>query len=361
MIAGTGWNTMRDESRTDSQKLMTHFIFLSASSIVLGVTVFTLALSFLFISQLVWFAATLIAVTFVQLGIIGVRYRQGVEKRHIEASFTEYFRFNLLGLVFYDIIFASVTIVIMLTPVFEQNPVLFCVGYNGLLISVVVLVMLFPKKRLPIWKQLTPLDRGTHPLVWDVISRSNISVNLVAYAELSGLKIANAFQSGAGKNSVIVLSSYLEKILNEEETAAVVAHELAHVLKRHFHKTVLAPSVLAFLVINAYTALTAFNSAALVSRGLWSLIVVLLASVAIAFFLFIFPWMSRRWETDADAYASLLVSPDAMASALIKIAENSLVYGSISKRTEFLRDHPGLDSRIRRISSSQDGKGTAPV
>jgi Zn-dependent protease with chaperone function len=303
----------------------------------------------------------LFAVTVVQLGVICVKYRLEAGKGHIEASFMEYFRFNVFGPVFYDIIFASVTIVIILTPVFEQNPVLFCVGYNGLLISIVAFLMLFPMKRLPIWKQPTPLDRGRHPLVWDVISRSNISVNLVAYAELSGLKIANAFQSGAGKNSVIVLSSYLEKILNEEETAAVVAHELAHVLKRHFHKTVLAPSVLAFLVINAYTVLTALNSAALLSRGLWSLIVVLLTFVGIAFLLFIFPWMSRRWETDADAYASLLVSPDAMASALVKMAENTLVYGSTSKRIGFLRSHPVLDSRIRRISSSERRKGAAPV
>jgi len=361
MKAGNGWKTMAGETRTELRGLGRRFIVLSGLSILSGAIMIPLTLGYLSTSRPVCALVALFTVTLVQLGIICAKYRLEARHRHIEASFGEYFRFNVIEPVFYDIFFAIVMILTVLGPVFPQDPIVFCISMDGILISLMAASIFIPTRSQGLQKKLRPLGRDEHPLVWDAIAKSNTNVSMVGYLELSRLKVANAFQFGGGRNSVIALSSYLEKILNEEETAAVVAHEMGHVAGRHYVKKVLALFVPSLVATNAAALFMVLNAAGPLSEGLQILLLISLAFVAIGFPLLLLPWISRRWETDADMYASILVSPDAMASALAKLAENNLVYGSISKRVEFLLDHPVLDTRIKRISAAKDRKGVESV
>ncbi len=352
---------MGDETGTDSRGLGSRFVILSGLSMLSGAILIPLTLGYLSTWQPVYALVALFTVTLVQLTIMRAKYRLEARHRHIEASFGEYFRFNVIEPVFYDIIFATVIILTVLRPVFPQDSIVFYISMDGILISLMAASIFIPMRSQGLQKKLRPLSRDEHPLIWDAIAKSNINVSMVGYLELSRLKVANAFQFGGGRNSVIALSSYLEKILSEEETAAVVAHELGHVAGRHYVKKVLAFFVPALVAINVVALLTVLNAAGLLSEGIQILSLISLAFVVIGFPVLILPWISRRWETDADMYASILVSPDAMASALVKLAENSLVHGSISKRVEFLLDHPVLDTRIKRISAAKGRKGVKSV
>jgi len=128
----------------------------------------------------------------------------------------------------------------------------------------------------------------------------------------------------------IALGDVLLNRLEGQERMALVSHELTHLKKNHFAKQI-------FLIFVLYIPLiiTLHREQDLVFCAVW-----------IALFLMLFPYVSRRFEYEADAGAADKTSPEASISSLKK-AEVEERWGRETVT------HPSIESRIERLLERQ--------
>lgn len=152
----------------------------------------------------------------------------------------------------------------------------------------------------------------------------------------------NAFTYGSGRfNGRIVLTEGCFEFLDDEETASVVAHELGHITSRDFIIMTIANTIVQLLYLIAiyswrYAAMsgqskekaaTALYGVALISYIFW-----FVGEYAVLY-------LSRVREYAADNFAGRHTHPDALSSALVKIA-----YGIVMSD-----DNPELAKATRNI------------
>ena len=152
----------------------------------------------------------------------------------------------------------------------------------------------------------------------------------------------NAFTYGSGRfNGRIVLTEGCFEFLDDEETASVVAHELGHITSRDFIIMTIANTIVQLLYLIAiyswrYAAMsgqskekaaTALYGVALISYVFW-----FVGEYAVLY-------LSRVREYAADNFAGRHTHPDALSSALVKIA-----YGIVMSE-----DNPELSKATRNI------------
>lgn len=134
--------------------------------------------------------------------------------------------------------------------------------------------------------------------------------------------IANAFALPGG--NVLITTGLLTILKSPEECAAVLAHEIGHIEKRH---------TLSKLLANFTTAIL-FSDDALVSEA-----ADLLTTSA----------FSRRQEEEADRFGLALleksgINPRIMGTAFRHLKDES---GAYNPKMEIIMSHPDMDSRIR--------------
>lgn len=123
-------------------------------------------------------------------------------------------------------------------------------------------------------------------------------------------------------NARIVLTEGIFEYLNEEETRAVVAHELGHIVHRDF----LVMTVAGMLVQMMYQVYAAMKRASEKSSGRRdknggsTLAVAIAAYIAYVAGTYILLYLSRTREYLADAFSAERVEARYLASALVKIA-----------------------------------------
>jgi Zn-dependent protease with chaperone function len=233
-----------------------------------------------------------------------------------------------------------------------DNIIFLFIGGNALFISIVALLLVKPNISSISRKDLREIDETTYPCIWDVLRKSELSVLLIGFLNLSRLKIVNAYQWGPNKKAVILISDHLENILTDSEISAVVAHELGHIKHRHFEKTIITALISPLVLLNFYCSYILFNIREMLTPITEILLLIILGFLSLGVPIIVLPWASRRWETEADIYAANLVSPETLVSALQKMVSHDMVIRSISKRAELLLSHPHLDSRVKQVESS---------
>lgn len=146
----------------------------------------------------------------------------------------------------------------------------------------------------------------------------------------------NAFTVGHGRKTMVVFSTGLLDIVNEEELSAVIAHELAHIKNHDFFFKAAS---------SALTALSFFNP--------------------LAYFASSAAQREREFLADEKGIRQV-TNPTALSSALAKIsgvfkllpkertsrylAANLLVRSSLLRRPSILSSHPQLSKRLSNIS-----------
>ena len=139
---------------------------------------------------------------------------------------------------------------------------------------------------------------------------------------------ANAFTLPDG--TIIVLDDLITALEDDQQTLAVLAHELGHARERHGLQMLLRSSAvgafLTFYVGDISTLLAAAPAAVVEAR------------------------YSQEFERQADDYAAALLrhngmSPSLLADALTKLAQ---LQPALSKGG-YLASHPATDERIRRL------------
>jgi Zn-dependent protease with chaperone function len=160
-------------------------------------------------------------------------------------------------------------------------------------------------------------------------------------------KVANAFQIGPRRFSILI-SDYLLEEFSPAEVDAVIAHELAHAKQRHVLKIAIA--YLCFS-LTGLDLLFLVRDVGRLTPGVFALF---FTGLALLFGgnLFFIPYLSRRFELQADHMAVKTIEDGrTMISALKKMAELNL----IPQDKTFLSwglTHPSVSDRIKRIQEA---------
>lgn len=159
---------------------------------------------------------------------------------------------------------------------------------------------------------------------------------------------ANAFATAGLRAHLVVIGGRLLDSLSESELRAVLAHEIAHVEKRHVPRTVLP-----LIVIGLTLHVACVNSFAdpLFDQDEVPFILAAgaLVSISATLFLAVLPgFVMRRMEYQADKLAvAMLGDPEPLVSALTKLAE-------LNKQPLNAKSwsHPPMQARIDTIRKS---------
>jgi len=189
----------------------------------------------------------------------------------------------------------------------------------------------------------------------ELASKFGYSVDSIRILPSSGSNLANAFQSGLiGKNiKIFIFETMLDRRkFKQRELEAVVAHELAHVHKKHVLKTVFGYLVIASAVMALFILLSLFAEAMNLSL-LRELLAVGGPYIALAIAFLATMWMMRGFEFEADSAAAEMGYAEDLISALRKIDRYNLTPSRVSKFIMLFSSHADLRSRIRNLRKTQ--------
>ena len=164
-----------------------------------------------------------------------------------------------------------------------------------------------------------------------------------------GGRWANAFALPALNGSTVVFTDTLLEQLTPEETAAIFAHELAH-LEHHDRRRLLAGRVVVWAAIAAATIGIPAARAALGVEGarldwLWALVVMLAVAL--------YGTHHRAQEAESDSRAVVLAGEaEALVSALVKLHALARLPRRWDPQMERRATHPSLAQRIRALRAA---------
>jgi heat shock protein HtpX len=225
-----------------------------------------------------------------------------------------------------------------------------------------------------------PASRDEEPDAYNLLENLCISRGLtmptLRVIETEGM---NAFASGLheGRFSVTVTRGLLQ-ILDRDELEAVLGHELTHIINRDVRTMVVAA-----IFAGVITLFCQIVYRSIVWGGVWGrgrrgnfglFLIIAMVVGAVGYFLAIVIRMaiSRTREYVADAGSvELTHNPDAMISALQKVAGHTHLDAPQSMRAMFLEDddegimglfatHPPVAKRIAALSQYAGGRASQP-
>ena len=181
--------------------------------------------------------------------------------------------------------------------------------------------------------------------------------------------VMNAFTTGTPKQAAIGLSDGLLRRMERRELAAVLAHELMHIVNQDIRMMAFADltsrvtgffSLAGQILLLINLPLFLFTEASLP----WRPILLLLLAPTISALVQLALSRNREYEADRGA-AEISGDPLALASALTKmegphqrILEQILLPGPRIPEPSLLRTHPPTEERIRRLQQLAEGMPT---
>ncbi len=222
------------------------------------------------------------------------------------------------------------------------------------------MAMFYSRLIVPLFNKQSPLEEGE---LKDAIN---------GFAEKSGFELdhifvldgskrsskANAYISGLGKKKRIVLYDTLISDLNTEEIVSVLAHEVGHNKKKHIWKGMLMSMLQTGLMVWLLSIAVEKPELSLALGGtqasfyLGLLAFGLLYSPISFFSGIISNIFSRKYEYEADRYASDHYKGEALIQALKKLSRNNLSNLSPHPAYVFFHySHPTLLQRKRAIEA----------
>lgn len=220
------------------------------------------------------------------------------------------------------------------------------------------LLFIFPTWILPLFNKFEPLPEGE---LRDAISRYAGSVDfaLAGVFQIDGSRRSsrgNAFFTGIGKNRRIALFDTLVEKHTVPEIVAVLAHEIGHYKKKHIVKhqvvSIVHSGVMFYLLSVFLSHEGLFDAFYMRESSIYSGLVffgLLYAPIEMVLQVFMNLRM-RRDEFEADRFAAETAEPEAMISALKKIAADHLLNLKPHPFYVFLNEsHPPVLQRVETI------------
>ena len=217
---------------------------------------------------------------------------------------------------------------------------------------------LFPTLIAPLFNKFTPMEEGSlKQRIKALLERCGFSskgIFIMDGSRRSGH--GNAYFTGLGNNKRIVFFDTLINSLDEEELEAVLAHELGHFKCKHVIKmlgasavmTLISFAILGWLItqpwfFNGLGVEVQSNAAALLLFMLVSPIFTIFMQPISAFF-------QRKFEFEADEFATRNAKAGKMVSGLVKLyEENASTLTPDPLYSAFHYSHPPAAIRIAHI------------
>ena len=228
-------------------------------------------------------------------------------------------------------------------------------GFGAVFVIVLFVNMIYPTIIAPIFNKFSPLDdKVLQSSIEKLMSQAGLKSSGVFKIDASKRdKRLNAYFGGLGKSKRVVLYDTLIKKLDRKELLAVLGHELGHFKNGDIVKNILASAVMLFVMFLFFGNIPKeiFSKIGLESSSHLTLVLFLLLSSVLSFFMMpLFGLLSRHNEYAADEYGSECESPEALSSALIKLAdENKSFPLSHPLSILFYHTHPPLSKRLEKL------------
>ncbi len=232
----------------------------------------------------------------------------------------------------------------------------------ALLISVSLLMSwLFPTVIAPLFNKFTPMEEGTlKERIQGLLERCGFSsqgIFIMDGSKRSGH--GNAYFTGMGKNKRIVFFDTLIESLDDEELEAVLAHELGHFKCKHVTKMLIASSIttlISFAILGWLINEPWFFSGLGVSyvseysNAAALLLFTLVSPIFTPFMQPISAYFQRKFEFEADDFASNNAKAKKMISGLVKLyQENASTLTPDPLYSAFYYSHPPAAIRIAHL------------
>lgn len=219
---------------------------------------------------------------------------------------------------------------------------------------------LYPTVIAPLFNKFTPMQEGSlKDRIQGLLTRCGFNsqgIFIMDGSKRSGH--GNAYFTGLGNSKRIVFFDTLVNSLDDEELEAVLAHELGHFKCKHVIKMLIATSLMSLIslailgwLINEqwfYTGLGVeqpSNAAALLLFTLVSPVFTFFMQPVMAYF-------QRRFEFEADDFASQNAQATKMISGLVKLyEENASTLTPDPLYSAFHYSHPPAAIRIAHLES----------
>jgi len=231
----------------------------------------------------------------------------------------------------------------------------------AILISMSLLMSwLFPTVIAPLFNKFTPMEDGSlKDRIQSLLSRCGFNSNGIFI--MDGSKRSghgNAYFTGLGNNKRIVFFDTLVDSLDEEELEAVLAHELGHFKCKHVIKMLVASSVMtlaSFAILGWLITQDWFFSGLGVDTHSNAAALLLFTLVSPVFTIFMQPisaYFQRKFEFEADDFASNNAKASKMISGLVKLyEENASTLTPDPLYSAFHYSHPPAAIRIAHLES----------
>ncbi|MEE9396280.1 MAG: M48 family metallopeptidase [Methylococcales bacterium] len=216
----------------------------------------------------------------------------------------------------------------------------------------------FPTFIAPLFNKFTPLaDEELKKRIQSLLNRCGFNskgVFVMDGSRRSGH--GNAYFTGLGSNKRIVFFDTLIESLDHDELEAVLAHELGHFKRKHVLKMLAASAVMSLIgfgVLGWLIDQSWFYDGLGVSQHSNAAALLLFSMVSPVFTVFLQPvsaYFQRRYEFEADDFASQFADPAAMISGLVKLyRENANTLTPDPLYSAFHYSHPPAAIRIANL------------
>lgn len=230
--------------------------------------------------------------------------------------------------------------------------------FYGFLFSFVVILfinMIYPIVIVPLFNKLTPLeDESLKSSIEALLEKAGLKSSGVFSLDASKRdNRLNAYFGGLGSSKRVVLFDTLIAKLEKQELLAVLGHELGHFKHKDILKNIASSALMLLLMFALFGNLPVELFDALhVKKSAGSVMVLfLLLSPVVSFILMpLFGLLSRYNEYRADEYGSVCESKEALASALVKLADENKSFPLSHPLTIALYfTHPPLTERLKKL------------
>ncbi len=220
---------------------------------------------------------------------------------------------------------------------------------------------------MPLFNEFVPLEDGElRQKIRDYADKVNFALEGIYVMDGSRRSgKSNAFFTGFGKNKRIALYDTLMENHTDDELVAVLAHEIGHYKKKHIIKNmaagILQTGVMLFLLSVFLHAPGLYEAFYMDQSSVYGGLIffgLLYAPIDMILSLFM-QSLSRKYEYEADSYASSTFRPEPMVQALKKLSKDNLSNLTPHPFYVFLNySHPPVLQRIRAIRTDNRGKNS---
>jgi STE24 endopeptidase len=229
------------------------------------------------------------------------------------------------------------------------------------------LLWLYPTVIAPWFNRFTPLAAGTlRERLEALAARAGFSLRGIFVVDASRRSgHSNAYFTGLLRPRIVLFDTLVQS-MSEDETLAVLAHEMGHYRARHMHRMLalnLAGMLLGLYLLSLLIAWPpVFHRFGFAEPSLHAgLALALLCGGAFTFWLQpAAAWLSRRHEYEADRYSvRLLALPDALKRALVRLSGENLANPDPHPwYSAYHYSHPTLPERLAAIDRAAIQPGT---